>query len=134
MQSSPELGTIVTAWFAAWEHPPIGGSSWADRYLSHRMELTTVGTDPGEWFEGEEAFQHMNAEMNESAGLKFLPGDIRTHEEGSVGWAIARPMLLLPNGRQVAMRWSAVFHREDRDWKLVLFHASVGVPNEQLLE
>jgi hypothetical protein len=32
----------------------------------------------------------------------------------------------------VAPRWSAVFRRENGDWKAVQVHASVGVTNEQL--
>ena len=133
MQTSPELRTIIAAWFASWESVANDDPTWADRYLSRRAELHTVGSDPNEVLEGEEAFEHMKQEMKEMGGIKFLPGEIKAYEEGSVGWGIARPTLTLPNGKQVLMRWSAVFHQEDGEWKLVQFHASVGVPNEQLL-
>jgi hypothetical protein len=44
----------------------------------------------------------------------------------------------LPNGKSFSPRWSAVFHQEGGEWKLVQMHASelhasVGIPNEELL-
>ena len=71
--------------------------------------------------------------MKAMGDLQFSPGEIKAYEEGSVGWGIARPTFILPNGKQIPFRWSAVFHQEDGEWKMVQFHASVGVPNEQLL-
>ena len=133
MQRSHELHTIIAAWFAAWESVSNDDPSWADRYLSRRAELHTVGSDPNEVFEGEEAFEHMKQEMKAMGDLKFSSGEIKAYQEGLVGWGMARPTLTLPNGKQVPMRWSAVFHQEDGEWKMVQFHASVGVPNEQLL-
>ena len=133
MQASPELGTIIEAWFASWGQVSNGDSSWADRYLSRTAELHTVGSDPNEVLEGEEAFEHMKQEMKAMGDLQFSPGEIKAYEEGSVGWGIARPTFILPNGKQIPFRWSAVFHQEHGEWKMVQFHASVGVPNEQLL-
>jgi hypothetical protein len=132
MQASPKLCTIIEAWFTSWGQTANDESTWADRHLSHRSELLTVGTDPHEWFGGEKAFEHMKREMKQAADIKFSPGEINAYEEGTVGWGTARPTLDLPNGKQVAIRWSAVFHQEDDVWKMVQFHASIGVPNEQL--
>jgi ketosteroid isomerase-like protein len=133
MRASPELHKIIAAWFASWGQAFNGSSTWADRHISHRTELHTIGTDPSEWFEGEKAFEHMKQEMKEMGDIKFSPGEIKAYEEGPVGWGIARPTLALPNGKQVSIRWSAVFHQEDGDWKLVQLHTSVGIINEQLL-
>jgi hypothetical protein len=38
----------------------------------------------------------------------------------------------MPDGKHVSLRWSAVFHRENDDWKFVQTHASIGVPNEEI--
>jgi hypothetical protein len=133
MQASPELHTIIAAWFIAWESVSNGKPFWADHHLSRRAELHTIGTDPSEWFEGEKAFEHMKQEMNETGGIKFSPGEIKAWQEGAVGWGIAHPTLTLPNGKRVLIRWSAVFHQEEGEWKMVQLHMSVGIPNEQLL-
>lgn len=65
--------------------------------------------------------------------VQASPGDVEAYQEGSVGWGLARPTLTMPDGSQIAPRWSAVSHREDGTWKLVQLHASVGISNEELL-
>ena len=45
---------------------------------------------------------------------------------------VTRPTITLPDGRPASPRWSAVFHREDGEWRLVQLHASIGVPNEEV--
>jgi hypothetical protein len=37
-------------------------------------------------------------------------------------------------GRRVPVRLTAVLHQEEGDWKAVQIHASIGVPNEQMLD
>jgi hypothetical protein len=49
-----------------------------------------------------------------------------------VGWAATRLTITLPDGGQVSPRWSAVFHREDGEWRFVQTHASIAVPNDQI--
>jgi ketosteroid isomerase-like protein len=132
MQASPQLCTIIETWFTSWGQALHDGTTWADRHLSNQSELHAVGTDPSDWFEGEQAFAQLRQEMAEMSDITFSPGTISAYEEGTVGWGIARPTLALPNGKQVSLRWSAVFHQEAGQWKLVQYHASVGVPNEQL--
>ena len=61
------------------------------------------------------------------------PGEPEAYVEGTVGWGMPRPTLTLPNGKTLTPRWGAVFHQEDGQWKLVQLHASVGIPNEQLM-
>lgn len=48
-----------------------------------------------------------------------------------MGWAVTRFTLTFPDGSSVSPRWSAVFHQEDGDWKIVQLHASLGVSNEE---
>jgi len=133
MQASPELHTIITEWFTMWGLVSNRKPSWVDFHLSRSVELHTIGTDPGEWLEGEEAFSHMKQEMNGTGDIKFSPGEIKAWQEGMVGWGIARPTLTLSNGKRIPLRWSAIFHQEEGEWKMVQLHVSVGVPNKQLL-
>ena len=41
-------------------------------------------------------------------------------------------MLILEDGTEIPTRSTAVFHREDGEWKMVQGHKSVGVSNEEL--
>jgi hypothetical protein len=52
--------------------------------------------------------------------------------EGSVGWAPGRPTWILKDSREVPSRWTAVFRREDGEWKIVQAHTSIGVPDEEM--
>lgn len=62
--------------------------------------------------------------------MPLVPGDPEAYSEGTVGWAADRPTLQLQGGT-VAVRLTAVLHREDDDWKFVQMHGSLGVPNEE---
>lgn len=128
MQTSVELQKIINNWF---ESVSSGDPSWADRHISKTARL--VGTDPNEWMEGEKVAEFLKEEVKAMGGvIKVELGETEAYEEGSVGWGLAKPTLIMPNGQQVSPRWSAVFHQEDGEWKLVQLHASVGVSNEEL--
>jgi ketosteroid isomerase-like protein len=128
MQTSNELREIINNWF---ESVASGDLSWTDRHISKTARL--VGTDPNEWFEGEQAAEFLKEEVKAMGSvIKVELGETEAYEEGSVGWGLARPTLIMPDGKQIFPRWSAVFHEEDGEWKLVQLHASVGVSNEEL--
>ena len=111
-----------------------GDASRIDEFLSAEEEILGIGTDPREWWAGSEAFRQawntQPAEMH-AAGLSFESGDIEAFSEGSVGWFADRPTLKMPDGNGVPMRLSGVCCQEDGKWKMVQFHLSIGVTNEQ---
>jgi hypothetical protein len=130
MQASSELSGIIAGWF---ESVVKGDSSWADRYISRKAGTRLVGTDPKELLAGEQVAKFLKEEVQAMGNtVQISPGEPEAYQEGSVGWGLARPTITLPDGKQVFPRWSAVFHREDGEWKLVQLHASVGVTNEEL--
>ncbi|MGH2374440.1 MAG: nuclear transport factor 2 family protein [bacterium] len=132
MQPAPELRAIINAWF---ESVAKGDASWADRHISREAGVRLIGTDPTEWLNGAKVAEFLKEEAKAMGGVvKVALGETEAYREGSIGWGVARPTLTLPNGKRVLPRWSAVFHQEDGEWKLVQLHASVGIPNEQLLE
>jgi ketosteroid isomerase-like protein len=131
MDPSRELKEIIAGWFKAIEK---GDASWVDRYMSTDPAVRLIGTDPGEWIAGKEAAEFLKNEAKAMAGaVKVMVGDLEAYQEGTVGWGIIRPTVSLANGKSFTPRWGAVFHQEKGAWKLVQLHASVGVPNEQLL-
>jgi hypothetical protein len=131
MERAPELEEIIAGWFKAVAR---GDESWVDRHVSRDPDALLVGTDPNEWLEGARAGEFLKNEALAVAGnVDVSPGEPVAYREGDVGWGITRPTLTLPDGKSVNPRWSAVFRREDGEWKAVQIHASVGIPNEELL-
>jgi hypothetical protein len=131
MEASPELRDIIAGWFQA---VSTGDSSWLDRHVSHQEGVRLVGTDPAEWLAGEEVVGFMKQETEALAGgITIAVDDVEAYREGTVGWGMARPTMTFADGAQFSPRWSAVFHLEDDDWKLVQVHASVGIPNEEVI-
>jgi hypothetical protein len=132
MQPSFELSKIIAAWFESVEK---GDISWVDRHVSRKAETRLVGTDPNEVLSGQQAADFLKEEVRAMGNVvKATVGEVEAYQEGSIGWGLARPTLTLPDGTQIFPRWSAVFNREDDEWKLVQLHASVGISNEQLLD
>jgi hypothetical protein len=130
MEPSSELRDLIAGWFKAVEQ---GDQSWVDRHVSRQDGMRLIGTDPNEWLDAEGAIAFLKGEAEAMAGMvRASPGEPEAFYEGTVGWGTTRPTLTLPDGRTVSPRWSAVFHREDGEWKMVHLHASVGVANEEL--
>jgi class 3 adenylate cyclase len=53
--------------------------------------------------------------------------------EGSVGWVADRPTFVLPDGQELPLRLTAVFHLERGHWKMVQYHLSIATANEAAL-
>jgi ketosteroid isomerase-like protein len=129
MQASREVREIIAGWFEAVAN---GDPSWLARHLSSRVRL--VGTDPEEWLSGADALNLLTEEAKALGGqVKIDPGMPEAFAEGSVAWGVTQATITLPGGKQIHPRWAAVFHQEDGQWKAVQIHASVGVPNADLL-
>jgi ketosteroid isomerase-like protein len=130
VESSPELRDLVASWFQAATR---GDSSMVDRYVSRDSGVRLIGSDPAELFAGPAVADFLRGEVEASGGnASFAPSETEAFSEGTVGWAITRLTITLPDGRSVSPRWSSVFHREDGEWKFVHTHASIGVPNDQV--
>lgn len=131
MERSPEIERLVLDWFAAATR---GDPSLVAAHVSPGEGTRLIGSDPGEVFSGGEAVAAFLRGEVEGAGGRatFRPEGTEAFSEGSVGWATTRVTILLPDGKHVSPRWSAVFHREGGVWKFVQTHASFGVPNDRI--
>jgi adenylate cyclase len=128
MERSPDLEKLVADWFNAASR---GDPSLIDRHVSLDPGALLVGTDPDEWFPGKAAADYLRSQIPGSGGLKRTLEGLRAFSEGSMGWAVTRFSLTFPDGRSISPRWSAVFHQEDGDWKIVHLHASLGISNDE---
>jgi hypothetical protein len=130
MNPSSELRELMVRYWAAFTR---GDVSFVEAHLSTDPDILGVGTDPVEWYEGLEVHRVFTEQLTAVAGVSITPGNIRAHQEGKVGWIADRPTFTLPDGTTFSVRFTAVAHREDGEWKLVQAHTSVGVPNEQVV-
>ncbi len=118
----------MQAWFSAASR---GDPSVIDTHLSTEPATRLIGSDPNEWLSGgSEIAKFLRGEVTSAAGAAtFTPSETEAFEEGTVGWAATKLTIRLKDGGSVTPRWSAVFHREDGDWKFVQTHASIAVAN-----
>ena len=127
MEQAPELKDVVLRLYEAFSR---GDADLMERLTSRQEGLVFIGTDPGEWFEDLASIRHL-VQAQAGAGITVLPGEVRGYREGPVGWIADRGTFVLPHGGEVPFRLTAVFLREDGDWKLIQEHASIGVSNEE---
>src|SRR5665213_798273 len=94
-----------------------------------------IGSDLTEWTEGHDDLMRMwrDSTPEGELGVKVGLESVKAFREGSVGWAAAQGYFEM-DGKRVPMRLTAVVHQEDGEWKSVQTHASIGVPNDRMLD
>jgi ketosteroid isomerase-like protein len=133
MERSDELKDLTLRYYEA---VATGELSFFERHVSRQEGAVFVGTDPGEVWEGFEAILEAlraQAEAMGGGGLEIVPGQMRACREGNVGWVIdLGSSFRLPDGTEIPVRSTVIFHREEGEWKSVHGHSSIGVGNEEL--
>ena len=82
---------------------------------------------------GPQVAEVLKQEMQDTTDIvEISTKDLDAFVEGTVGWVSVRLIWTLEDGTEIPTRWTAVFHQEDDEWKMVQAHTSVGVPNEEL--
>ena len=131
MEPSIELKNIVLHYYEAGAQ---GRTDLIEQMLSHDDGTVVIGTDPNEWWEGYENITSIFiTQMKEMGGITLIAGDPQAYCEGSVGWTMDHPKFRLPDGKEIPIRFTTVFHREKGEWKIIQQHISIGVPNEEAI-
>jgi ketosteroid isomerase-like protein len=105
------------------------------RHTSRDPCVVAIGSDPSEWVEGYEEYMQLFRESTPDSELGVTAGldEVQAFQEGGVGWAAGRGYFEM-RGKRVPVRFTAVLHQEDGEWKAVQAHASIGVPNDRMLD
>lgn len=131
MEPSEEIREVTRRWMEAGAAGDIEG--WSVR-MSRRPGAMFWGSDETEeWWSADEmaaVFAKMIEEFG--GGLWTDIGDIHGFREGDVGWSWVTYNFDGPEGPVLA-RLTNVFHLEHGEWKVVHFHTSVPVPNEDVI-
>ena len=117
MDRSSEIESKTREVYAALE----GGDASAVNALWSRQDGTLViGTDPKEWWPGYDTISKVwEAQLGEIGGIAVENADPD------------RPTLVLGGEMRIPLRITGVWTRENGEWKLAQWHASIGVANEE---
>ena len=130
MEPSAELKNAVLRLYDAMA---AGDVSAIERLFSRRDGVLAIGSDPAEWWAGHDAIvRKFEAQLLETGTRRIDPGELSAFVEGTVGWAVDRRTMLLRNDKELTVRETTVFHREEGEWKIVQFHASLAVSNAEV--
>jgi class 3 adenylate cyclase len=126
---SPEVEAIFARILKSFES---GDVATIRRYAPPSPEFRSIGSDPDEWWDGETFVPIMEAQIEEMGGLRAEVSDVEAWEAGSTAWGAAKIRIEL--GAVVTdLRVTAVFVLDEGMWRVVQWHASEGVPNEESL-
>lgn len=130
MEPSSQLATLTGRLYEAMTK---GDHASFMRQFSKEDGTLLIGTDPKEWWVGHDTISRVvKAQFEEMGGGFTVSGNPRGYAEGTTGWVVDQPTITLPNGSKAKFRATFVLHREAADWKIVVWHLSAGVPNEEL--
>lgn len=129
MQPCDELKKIVLGHYGKFDSG--GQAETIQATYSLQDGVVIIGNDPQEWVDDPAG---LDAWMTEGSAVKaeITVRNIRAMSEGSVGWTMDRVTVMFPNGVEVPIRHTRIFHKENGAWKMVHLHASVPVPNDEI--
>jgi len=111
-----------------------GDYAFFEQRFSEQEGVLAIGTDPTEWWSGYATITRVfKAQLEEIGEVQVLADSPQAYSDGSVGWAAGQPTVRLPDGTEVPVRLTAVFRKEQHEWKIVQWHFSAGIRNEDLV-
>jgi hypothetical protein len=130
MERCPEAEAVLDEMYTAFEN---GDAATFEKHLAKDPGLLVIGTDPNEWWEGDDVMRAMTAQLAElkAAGVGVDRGEKKSGREGNVAWVADRSAFRLSDGTTIPLRVTGTFIEQDGAWKLVQWHGSVGAANEE---
>jgi hypothetical protein len=129
MEPSPELQGLTRRIAEAVSD---GDVEFLGRHISPQADVAFLGTDPDEWWTDLASLSRALSAQRQ-AGVEVIPGEPLAYQEGTMGWAVDRMVRFRVGEHEMPFRFSVVYRLEDGAWKMVHFHSSVGVPNEEAI-
>ncbi len=126
---SPEIEAVVGRVLDSFSN---GDPDVMLRVASPGPEFRSIGTDPAEWWDAETFLALMRIQLREMSGVSHEVLHIEGWELDRVGWAATRVTVELGD-LDSEMRITAVLVLDAGQWRIVQWHASEGVPNEESL-
>jgi hypothetical protein len=130
MRESPELRELASRLFQA---AASGEEAVLLQAISHESGVQVIGTDPAEWWSGYAAIEQalgVSNEEEDATGGVLSDAEVLAYESGDVGWAACRGNVTFPDQAPIPLRVTLVCQREEGAWRVVQWHVSIGVPNQ----
>jgi len=100
--------------------------------FSSDPSLRVLGFDPDEWWAGpDEVLDVRRVQSDEMSGAHIEVGMVEAFEDGPVGWATCFSSLVSAEST-TQVRTTAVFRLEGGFWRVIHWHNSIPVPNQQV--
>jgi class 3 adenylate cyclase len=106
-----------------------------EEVLSSGAHITGIGSDPDEWWQGADAIAADIAYADElpPRDLEVDPADVFAYACGDTGWVVARLRVKFHHGSEIVLRQTQIFVIERGHWRIVHWHNSIGIPNEDAI-
>lgn len=129
MEQSKELQELYHRICAAQSN---GDQTFFEQHFSRADGVVAIGTDPAEWWFGYDTITRVfAAQLKESGGFEILADQPVAYQQGVTGWLAGQPVLKLSDGSEIPFRLTVVLRQEEDGWKIVQWHSSIGIPNEE---
>jgi len=129
VEPSEEIRRIVDRWTKSIAE---GDAESVLARLSEHAGTLIIGTDPAEWWHGQEAHAIWRRQIEELGDAFAVSAvEIEAWEEGTVGWASVRETIV-SKGEQLEARSTYVLHLERGEWKVVQIHWSFPKANVEV--
>ena len=129
IRQSPEIESLMRRVWVAWHERDM---STISNLFADEPSLVGIGSDSDEWWMGSDEFLRVrHTQFAEMPEYEITVNDVVAFEDGEVGWAA----ILLTMSTPVMtskLRTTAVFRLENGAWRIVQWHNSLPVPNEQM--
>lgn len=129
MQPSPELEALTRRILATWSR---GDTEAMANLFSSNPMLRVLGFDADEQWRGPDEFVTVyTAQRGEWPEWQMTVQHVEAFEDNDIGWALAYSTISSPEASSV-IRNSAVFRLEAGAWRVIQWHNSIPVPNQQV--
>jgi class 3 adenylate cyclase len=130
VKPSKEIRDLVLGYF----HDFANADPASTLLFSESDDTVVIGMDPTEFYVGGPQIRALLKKQLEEIGPSRVESlRVLAFEEGTVGWASGTARWTVGDGPAVDARMTFVMRREDAGWKAVHTHASVGLPNVELV-
>jgi adenylate cyclase len=130
MRRSPEIEAVFRRIFSALRD---GDQRTFRNHFSPSPDLWWIGSDEREWFRGDpESVDLFEQQVREFGLVDVAYKRSEAYEDGSVGWIAAEVELFTTTVDVVPARITVVFVLDAGLWRVVQWHTSIGIPNEEI--
>jgi len=126
---SPEIESVLRRVFSAWQ---AGDMATISNAFAGDASLRGIGSDADEWRVGGDEFLGVRGtQFDEMPEYDLEIHDVAAFQDGPIGWAAARMTMVTPVTR-TPLRTTAVLRIEAGTWRIIQWHNSIPVANEQI--